>query len=115
MLKKNPCIIEKERMMSLNDIPKAFKEEVRNFIDELELWMPLIRLLLLTDSKFEEFWISFSTLHKEKKIYSQEVVDRMKKIILKLRTEKDERYNLSDRELRELLSFSASQKFISHV
>ncbi len=98
--------------MSLNDIPAAFKEEVRNFIDELELWMPLIRLLLMTDSEFETFWISFSTLHKEKKIYTQEVVDRMKKIIMKLRTEKDERYNLSDRELRELLSFSASQKFI---
>lgn len=101
--------------MSLNDIPEAFKEEVRSFIDELELWMPLIRLLLLTDNKFEEFWISFSTLHKEKKIYTQEVVDRMKKIIVKLRTEKDERYNLSDRELRELLSFSASQKFIRQV
>ncbi len=98
--------------MPLNAIPEAFKEEVRNFIDELELWMPLIRLLLMTDSEFEKFWISFSTLHKEKKIYTQEVVDRMKSIIVKLRTEKDERYNLSERELRELLSFSASQKFI---
>ncbi len=101
--------------MPLNDIPEAFKVEVCNFIDELELWMPLIRLLLMTDSEFESFWMSFSTLHKEKKIYTQEVVDRMKKIIIKLRTEKDERYNLSDRELRELLSFSASQKFISQV
>jgi hypothetical protein len=99
--------------MSFITIPKDFKEELNSFIDELDLWIPLIRLLLLSEERFEEFWESFEKFHREKKIYSQEVIERMKKIILTLRTGHEERHSLNDRELKELLSFSASQKFIN--
>ncbi|HPZ06589.1 MAG TPA: hypothetical protein PL110_00615 [Candidatus Eremiobacteraeota bacterium] len=99
--------------MALSDIPKDFNQEVNKFIEELELWIPLIRLLLLPEEEFCNFWEKFSKLHEEKKIYSLQVIERMKQTILKLRIDDTEPYNLSERELKELLSFSASQKSIS--
>ena len=66
--------------MALSDIPKDFNQEVNKFIEELELWIPLIRLLLLPEEEFCNFWEKFSKLHEEKKIYSVSAPSRPREI-----------------------------------
>ncbi len=98
--------------MSFRNITENFNEELNNFIKELKLWRPLIRILVMSHKDFTKFWDKFSKLHEEKKIYSHEVRDRMKKTLEKLRASEDNCQNLSEKELKELLGFSASQSYI---
>ena len=97
--------------MSKNII-EDFNTELNVFIKELKLWKPLIKILVMSEKDFQVFWTKFSKLHEEKKIYSSEVCNRMKKILQKLRFSEDSCQSLSDKELKELLSFSASQNYI---
>ena len=98
--------------MAFKEILKEFNEELNKFVNDLTLWIPLIKLLVMSDQEFYVFWDNFSNLHKEKKIYSLDVVERMKNIFLRLRNSEEEWRNLSEKEVKELLSFSASQKYI---
>lgn len=95
--------------MPLKEKLLPFNKELNKFIKELKLWIPLIKLLIISDGEFDSFWDDFTRLHKEKKIYTPEVLERMKGTFLKLRNSGDENYNLNDKELKELLSFSASR------